>query len=376
MSVTVRPYKRGGWEVDIRVTLPDGTEHRLRRRAPIASKSAAQRWGEDRERHWYADLLNPRPEVAAKEVPTLAEFWPRFMEGHARANRQKPSGIATKDTIGRVHLLPMLGGLRLTDITTERVQQLKAALSEKSAKTTNNVLSVLSVLLRKAVEWAVIDRVPCSIRLLPIPKASMGFHDFDDYERLVEAARDAGSTTYVMVLLGGDAGLRCGEMMALRWADVDLRKRQMCVQQSDWKGHVTTTKGGRLRYIPLTERLASALHGHRHLRSERVLCQNDGRPLSQKMVRMQMLRVARRANVKNGGVHILRHTFCSHLAMGGAPAKAIQELAGHADLATTQRYMHLSPAAVEGAIRLLDHGRSRRAGGDILETPEVQIGNS
>ena len=50
----------------------------------------------------------------------------------------------------------------------------------------------------------------------------------------------------------------------------------------------------------------------------------------------------------------LRHTFCSRLAMKGAPARAIQELAGHADLSTTQRYVHLSPAATEDAIRLLD----------------------
>lgn len=54
------------------------------------------------------------------------------------------------------------------------------------------------------------------------------------------------------VLLGGEAGLRCGEIMALEWVDVDLSKRQLCSQQSDWKGHVTATKGGRLRYVPLT----------------------------------------------------------------------------------------------------------------------------
>jgi integrase len=56
----------------------------------------------------------------------------------------------------------------------------------------------------------------------------------------------------------------------------------------------------------------------------------------------------------NGGYHILRHAFCSHLAMQGATAKAIQEPAGHQNLTTTQRQMPLSPAHEVAAIRLLD----------------------
>ena len=68
------------------------------------------------------------------------------------------------------------------------------------------------------------------------------------------------------------------------------------------------------------------------------------------------------------GIHVLRHTFCSHLAMRGAGARAIQELAGHRDLVTTQRYMHVSPAAIESAIRLLDSPPLPPSRGDILET--------
>jgi hypothetical protein len=56
--------------------------------------------------------------------------------------------------------------------------------------------------------------------------------------------------------------------------------------------------------------------------------------------------------------------------MRGAPAKAIQELAGHADLTMTQRYMHLSPAALDAAIRLLDRPSGGQSFGDILETPD------
>lgn len=206
--------------------------------------------------------------------------------------------------------------------------------------------------------------------MLRVPKPSVGFYDFDEYERLVEAAKSLDRTTYVIVLLGGEAGLRCGEMMALEWQDVDLQKRQLCVQRSDWKGHVTVPKGGRLRYVPLTIRLATALRDHRHLRSPRVLCQADGSALSADIVQHHVERAARRAQLGQNGVHRLRHTFCSHLAMRGAPARAIQELAGHQDLGTTQRYMHLSPAALDNAIRLLDSSGMPRSFGDILETAD------
>lgn len=86
--------------------------------------------------------------------------------------------------------------------------------------------------------------MPCTIRLLKIPKPSMGFYDFEDFERLVEAARRAGPVPHLIVLLGGQAGLRCGEMIALEWSDIDLDKRQLCVQRSDWRGLVNAPKGG------------------------------------------------------------------------------------------------------------------------------------
>lgn len=375
MSVTVRPYRRGGWEVDITLRLPDGSRHRERSRAPLPSKSAAQRWGADRERAWFHELTRPRPEpTSQKEVPTLAEFAPRFVDGHARANRQKPSGIAAKETILNIHLVAWLGTKRLDAITTEEVQQLKHRLADRAPKTVNNVLTVLNMLLKKAVEWDVIKRMPCAVKLLPVPKPSMGFYDFEEYEQLVDAA-GTEPNAFLIVLLGGEAGLRCGEMMALEWPDVDLGKRQICVQRSEWKGHVTAPKGGRLRYVPLTMRLATALRDHRHLRSARVLCRNNG-PLSADVVKHYVERAARRARLTESGVHRLRHTFCSHLAMRGAPARAIQELAGHQDLITTQRYMHLSPAALEGAIRLLESGGGHRNRGDILETADRDSANS
>jgi len=177
---------------------------------------------------------------------------------------------------------------------------------------------------------------------------SQVFYDFGDYHRLLEAAGQLDPCIELLVLLGGDAGLRRGEAIALEWTDVDLRRRTLHVQRSEWRGQVTVPKGGRSRRLRLTEQLAEALQSHRHLQGPRVLCCDDGTTPTNK-IRIWMENAQRRAVLPaNGGFHILRHTFCSHLAMQGASPKAIQELAGHQDLTTTSRRHAASHAPVAG----------------------------
>ena len=127
-------------------------------------------------------------------------------------------------------------------------------------------------------------------------------------------------------------------------------------------------KNGRVRYVPLTERLFETHREYRHPLGPRVLCKDDGQPLSRQSAWTRVWRAVRLAGVPTG-VHILRHTFCSHLAMQGASGKAIQELAGHKELSMTQRYMHLRPAALDAAIQLLD-GR-----GNIVATEAAASAN-
>ncbi len=367
MSVRLTPYRGDRWQADIRVRLADGSRYRERPVLSARSKTAARRWAEQRAHH----LLEHGPTPEAKEVPTLEEFAPRFIDGHARANRQKPSGIAAKESILTQHLVPALGKKRLDAITTENVQQVKSRLAKRSNKTVNNVLTVLNTLLKKAVEWGAIETMPCAVKLLRTAKPKASFYDFEEFDRVL-AATENDHQARLIVLLGGDAGLRCGELMALEWPDVDLQNRRLRVARSEWKGHVTLPKGGRERLVPMTKRLSDALRQARHLKGPRVLCGDSGEPMTQKMVQVVMKRVARKANVKPG-VHILRHSFCSHLAMRGVPARSIQELAGHEDLSTTSRYMHLSPAAVEDAIRVLETPRFDAGRGNTGATATGEI---
>ena len=117
--------------------------------------------------------------------------------------------------------------------------------------------------------------------------------------------------------------------------------------------------------MPLTVRLKAALEADRHLKSELVFFHADGKPFTPSAIEAALRFGCKRAGLRSIGSHVLRHTFCSHLAMRGAAPKAIQELVGHSTLSMTLRYMHLAPSALCEAIDRLNSGQPR---GSALST--------
>jgi integrase len=240
-----------------------------------------------------------------KEIPTIEQFVPRFLDQHARANQQKLSSINHKESMLRTHLIPRFGQKRLDEIRTQDVQDLKYALRDHAPKSINNVLTVLNTMLKKGIDWGVIDTMTCAVRLLKTSPAGFDFYDFAEFEQLVKGALQDSLERQLMVLLGGNAGLRSGELRALRWANVNFTGHQLRVECSDWRGQVSTTKGGRLRYVGLTPRLATALHQHRHLKGPLVLCQADGQPLTHNMLDHRIRSTAKAAGLRSRGPHTL-----------------------------------------------------------------------
>lgn len=373
MTVKVRPYKRGGWEVDITLEFPGRPKIRERLKAPVTSKSAAKRWGEERERQLIQQAMNTdlgedgndRPDLAKKEVPTLAAFIPEYLDVYCKARRNRPSTMHRKRNNTRAHLIPQLGHKRLDKITARDILKLQASMEYMEAVSANMVLKLLQAILNAAVKLKVIPELPTEIEKLRVPERKMPFYDFAEYERLVAAAREIDPRVLVVTLLGGDAGLRRGEMMALEWSDIDLDRGRLTIARSVYRGEVTSTKGYRHRIVPLSDALRTAL---RELRVDgpRVLYSPKGKGKTAKAcsIRNYLGEAQLAAGFRKRGPHILRHSFCSHLAMRGAPALAIQKLAGHQSIRTTERYMQLTDDALNASIGLLDRRPVWRHGGD------------
>jgi integrase len=225
-------------------------------------------------------------------------------------------------------------------------------LAKLAQKTVNNVLATLRRMLVLAAKRGLIPAVP-EVEWLRPPAPPFDFLSFEEGERLLAAAPEKWRS---MFTLGMRAGLRHGELLGLRWEDVDLVAGRLLVRQAIVRNKVTTPKSGKHREVGLGADATAALKAQRHLRGPYVFCRDDGKPLTKGECIRPLSSTCRRAGLRHIGWHVLRHTFASHLAMRGVPIRVIQELLGHSTIQMTMRYAHLSPEVGREAVLLIDAG--------------------
>ncbi|MBI5478137.1 MAG: site-specific integrase [Deltaproteobacteria bacterium] len=337
--------------VDFLFTHADGRLERVRKRSPVQTKRGA----EEHERQLRQSLqagTYQRKEVAPP--PTVAEFSKEFIGQYAVANN-KPSEIDSKETVFRNHLVPFFGKLRLDQVGLRELERYKALKIKEEYKpsTINNQLTMLRRMLAVAVEWGLIQFVP-KVKWLKIPEVEVDFLSFEEADRLLAHAEGEWKC---MMMVGLKAGLRFGELLALRWDDVDLVVGQMVVRRSAARGRIGTPKSGKSRKIPLCPSALAALKAQRHLRGELVFSDSGGELLTKGECKWPLWRACKKAGLRRIGWHTMRHSFASHLVMKGVPLRVVQELLGHATIEMTMRYSHLSPNVPRDAVALLDgHG--------------------
>lgn len=343
------------WRYRTQITLADKSTERISGSAPahINTKTAALAAEHDHIERVRNPHLAPKP----MRRDGLRDFAAEFMRTYSAANN-KDSERDGKQKILDAHLLPEFGDLLVAEIVTRRIEEFKAKLlkdGKRSRKTVNNILVVLKKILNYAAEIEVIEKAP-RIKLLKIDRQAFEFLDFEQYAKLVAAASDRPERL-VAVLLGGDAGLRLGEIRALKWSHVDLEAGRLTVKKAFWKNVEGTTKGMAHRKVPLTAALSAALMTLKRHGPYVLGYAKDNKARGMESMRHHMIQLVKLSGIQAIQWHALRHTFCSHLALLGAPIGVIRELAGHTDVKTTLRYMHLVPGATEDAIRMLDAKR-------------------
>ena len=345
----------GKWYADFRFTDPrrPGQRERVRKKSPVNTKRGAEEF----ERKLRQQMLEGAPE----EVPLFEVFADHWLDVYTRKANNRASTRESKESAIRLYLKPAFAGLKLDEITTEKIDELAASMSEDglSGKTIHNTLVIVALMLKTAHRWGKLNAVPH----IEKPKLAKN-PEFDWLRRgeskaVLGAARDEEDR--VTLLFALDTGARAGEQKALEWGDLDFRNGKVIIRRSHVRGNIEPPKSGRIRSVPMTERLKRTLKAHRHLKGDLVFCRKEGARLTTDDLHTVLWRSLRRAGLRRVRWHDLRHTWASQLASAGVPLLQIMEWGGWTSLAMVQRYAHLAPGANMSMIGVLE-----RPGGPYL----------
>lgn len=345
-------YQRDGkWRYHARIQLPSGRRRRVKG-TPVTNTKAAAKAAESA--HVFR-LMHPEAVARVdlkKEVPLLRDFADLFLKGYAADHA--PTEQEGKLRTLNANILPALGGMRLDEINQGTVDLFRADLlaGGRSTKTVNNIISVLSSLMKYASE---LGHIP-EPKLRFITRTVGGDEDVipvapEDVEKLLACAKDRRYR--VGILLSAEAGLRIGEVRGLFWVNIDMIGRMLTVcQQIDSKNRVRPPKHGKTRVVPMSSRLHSELSQLPQTGDTVITKLKSPTPPTYWALRDGLDDTYKLAGVVKPPDlwHCLRHTYGTRLANSGTPIQQIQKLMGHRSIKTTLRYLHTNRSELAAAV--------------------------
>lgn len=353
---------------------------------------ATKREAEEALRDKIASLEQER-RSSYSEIPTLADFFGRWMREHA--NRKcSPKTIERYAELGAYALRhsvevagkpALLGGVALDKCTPMQMELMINALSDHggqktkahplgrplSPKTVRHIACVVHGCFEKAVKWQLINRNP--LDGVDLPKPAKKQPRVVEKDRVANLLERAGSTRlYALIMLDLATGARRGELLALQWPDIDFSSGIMNVSKSleqTKKGlRVKSTKSGKPRRFAVPAAALEALKFHRaqqdqdkqlfgsdYQDNQLVFCRPDGGYYSPDRVGARVVELMKKAGIEGVSLHSLRHTHASELLSNGVPIPTVAKRLGHANAnVTLSIYAHALEADELAAAKIWD----------------------
>jgi integrase len=326
----------------------------------------------DAERELRRLLVERDAGTLVKPDPhTFGAFLNDWFENHA-SRHCAPKTIERYRQLA-TYLLPHIGHLPLAEITPLQIERLLNHLKDAggrdrktgkarplSAKTVRHIAGLLSVALGTAVRWKLIRTSPMAGVQIPRPEHhEKGALDADQLYCFLETAKARAKWLYPILVFAASTGARRGEMLALRWSDIDMRRGLVRITKSleqTRKGlRLKPTKTGLSRIVPVPKSVVSMLEQLQVEQEENrqffgteyrsdldlVFCAPNGDYLKPDSVTAKACLIAREAGLKGVGLHTLRHTHGSQLLSAGVPLPTVSKRLGHSSTwVTANIYSH------------------------------------
>ena len=296
----------------------------------------------ERRREFVSD------DIPAQQIPTLKEYTEEWLATY-KQKRIRATTLGGYRTYLENHLYPFFGDVPLNRITTKDIQTMLNERSEMSHKSLQDMLILLRAILSSACKDRLIDQNPADDRRLYIPSDKKTVREALPVDHIREIASridrlsNIDDRRYLALLIF--TGMRRGEVLGLRWEDIDLVSNEIHVVRNvtfprgsnePHIGEPKTING--YRDIPILPELLEHL---KPLGSHGYIIGNCEKPNTLSIVHRRHERINRTIDMHGATPHIFRHSFATMLYDTGADIKTIQSIMGQSDYKTTaDRYCH------------------------------------
>lgn len=338
------------------IKIGEGVKSPKEKREVAAKKVAAQQLEQARQ---------------AQENITFGEIFTKQYFPIAKQNKVK-NASATEESLFKLWIEPTIGPLPLKDISPIHLERIKKNMADSnlSPRTAAYALSII----RQVYNFTNRNNIypgpwPGANKSVKIPKNDnrrQRYLTHDEAEALLAGLKAISPDVHDMALLSLNCGLRAGEVFSLIWADVDIKKKTLFIRDP---------KSGRNRHAYMTDTVKTMLEERDHGKpSDYIFVRRSPNKDQNKRKAGTVDPVDRISKTFNRVVatmnlnkdvsdrrqkvvfHSLRHTYASWLVESGVSLYTVQKLLGHEQISQTERYSHLSPDNLQGAVKTLEAG--------------------